>query len=389
VRRGVVMETRRIHYIDWLRVLAVLLLFPFHTMRVYNHEPFYVKGSHLSFAFDYLIAFIDKWHMPLLFLLAGASTYLAMAKRTTGRYAWERVLRLGVPLVFGFFVLIPPQTWYGARFNAGYTGSFWQYISSGQIFVWNIQNGGDYYGGFGIGQLWFILYLLVISILVLPVIAFAHTERGQAFTKRLASGLTKPYWWFVPALLLWITEGLPDPADKHFFMYLTYFLLGFIVISNDVFAQASERQRWWTFLTGMAICAVYAAAGPWRDTLPDPSWPLAGANIAGMLGAWLVLVGALGMGRRYLNRPSPALSYQAESSYPIYLLHQTAIVVIAFYLVQASIWWLLQWSVLLATAVVVSFALYEIVRRVGWLRFCFGMRAKRPTVVTEVAPETA
>ena len=40
--------TPRVHYIDWLRVLAVLLLFPFHTLRVFNYEPFYVKGAELS-----------------------------------------------------------------------------------------------------------------------------------------------------------------------------------------------------------------------------------------------------------------------------------------------------------------------------------------------------
>ena len=58
-------------------------------------------------------------------------------------------------------MLIPPQTWYGARFNSGYTDSYWHYLSSGDFLKWNIQDGGDYYGGFGIGQLWFIMFLLL------------------------------------------------------------------------------------------------------------------------------------------------------------------------------------------------------------------------------------
>src|SRR5512134_1626183 len=69
---------RRLHYIDWLRVLAVLLLFPFHVSRVFNAgEPFYIKGPELSEALNLTLGFINQWHMPLLFLLAGASTYLA------------------------------------------------------------------------------------------------------------------------------------------------------------------------------------------------------------------------------------------------------------------------------------------------------------------------
>ena len=61
--------------------------------------------------------------------MAGASTYYALRRRSGGQYLSERVKRLLVPFVFGFFVLIPPQTWYGARFNSGYTDSFWHYLT--------------------------------------------------------------------------------------------------------------------------------------------------------------------------------------------------------------------------------------------------------------------
>ena len=61
-------------------------------------------------AVNYVLDFISVWHMPLLFLLAGASTYFALRKRSNRQYVGERVLRLVVPFVFGIFVLIPPQT---------------------------------------------------------------------------------------------------------------------------------------------------------------------------------------------------------------------------------------------------------------------------------------
>ena len=110
----------RQHYIDWLRVLAVLLLFPYHVSRVFNAgDPFYVKADQVSGALNGVLAFVSVWHMPLLFLLAGASTYFALGRRSSGQYLGERVKRLAVPFVFGFFVLIPPQTWYGGRFNSG------------------------------------------------------------------------------------------------------------------------------------------------------------------------------------------------------------------------------------------------------------------------------
>ena len=84
---GTTSGTSRQHYVDWLRVLAVLLLFPFHVSRVFNMgEAFYVKSAHLWSPLGYVLGFISQWHMQLLFLLAGMSTYFALRKRGGGRY---------------------------------------------------------------------------------------------------------------------------------------------------------------------------------------------------------------------------------------------------------------------------------------------------------------
>lgn len=111
-----------------------------------------------------------------------------------------------------------------------------------------------------------------------------------------------------------------------------------------------------------------------RDSLPDPSPQLAAFVYLGM---WLMMVGLLGYGKRHLDRPSPALAYLAEGSYPVYVLHQTVIVVLAFYLVGWAVWEPLQWVALLALSVLGTFALYEGVRRWSVARFLFGMRSKR------------
>ena len=43
--------SKRVHYIDSLRVLAVLLLIPFHSARVFDtFSPFYAKNPQLSSA---------------------------------------------------------------------------------------------------------------------------------------------------------------------------------------------------------------------------------------------------------------------------------------------------------------------------------------------------
>jgi peptidoglycan/LPS O-acetylase OafA/YrhL len=368
--------TRRLHYIDWLRVLAVLLLFPFHTWRVFNAgEAFYVKSPHLSGAVNSVLWFIDYWHMPLLFLLAGASTYFALRKRTAGQYAGERFTRLGVPLLFGWLVLIPPQTWYGARFNSGYTASFWHYLTSGDFLRWNIQGGGDYYGGFGLGQLWFIMFLLFIALMALPLLLWWRSERGERGAARFSRFLARPWSWPVVGAVLMIAEGLPSPIDdKSYFYFMALFILGYAIMADEALLVSAERHRVPALIVGTAIIVFRMATWEWHDSFADPSWQLALFNSGVLLGVWLILLGLLGVGKRLLDRPSRALSYLGEASYPLYILHQTVIVIAAYYLVSLPGPWAVQWLALLAVAVAGTFGIYELVRRVGILRFFFGMR---------------
>ena len=370
--------TSRQHYVDWLRVLAVLLLFPFHVSRVFNvGEAFYVKSAHLWSPLGYVLGFISQWHMQLLFLLAGMSTYFALRKRGGGRYVLERMKRLLVPLAFGLLVLIPPQTWYGARTNSGYSDSFWHYLVSGDFLKWNIRDGGDYYGGFGTGHLWFIMILFILSLLVLPLLLWGRTERGSRLVRRAARGLAHPYWWLAVGLVVFIGEGLPDPAGLGPFYYLLFFVLGYVLVADPRFMAAAERYRWPAIIAGAALSLFWVLTGDLRSSLPDPSVQLAAVVYPGQLGTWVALVGLLGLGKRYLDRPSRVLSYLAEGSYPLYILHQTVIVVLAFYVVGLPGGGLSEWLLLLTLSVVGTFGLYEVVRRVAPLRFLFGMKKAR------------
>ena len=212
------MASQRLRYIDWLRVLAVLLLFPFHVGRVFNAgEAFYVKGPEVSDAASRVMDFVSFWHMPLLFLLAGASTYLALGGRSRLEYARERLHRLLVPFVFGMLVLIPPQTWYGARFNSGYDGSYPSYLFGGDFL--QVEAGrDDYFGGLGTGHLWFILYLLVFSLVALPL--WGGRRREGSRLAGVSRFLAHPVGWLVTGVALGaIAEFLDFDGENPAFFF--------------------------------------------------------------------------------------------------------------------------------------------------------------------------
>jgi glucan biosynthesis protein C len=379
--RATTRATARVYYVDWLRILAVLLLFPFHVLRVFNNEDFYVKGAH-SEGLNVALGVISVWHMPLLFLLAGASTYYALQKRSAGTYAWERVGRLLVPLAFGIFILVPPQTWFGARFNSGYTGSYWHYLASGDFLQWNIQGGGDYYGGFGVGQLWFILWLFVIALVVLPLLAWGARGRGVSKMQAFSRLLARPVAWPVALVILWIGEIVPEVAGKATALFLFVFVLGFVAVCDPAFARSARRYYLPAIVAGLACIAVMYVTRDHRASLPDPSVGRGAYSMLDATALWLMLVGLFGAGVRWLDRTSAAQRYLAEGSYPLYILHQTVIVILAFFVVDFAIPAPAQAVVLFVLVVAGTFALYEIVRRVRVFRFLFGMkrRKKKPRV---------
>jgi glucan biosynthesis protein C len=379
----------RVYYIDWLRILAVLLLFPFHTLRVFNNEDFYAKAATLSEPVTALLNFISVWHMPLLFLLAGCSTYFALQKRSGGQYAWERVKRLLIPFVFGIFILIPPQTWYGGRFNSGYTGSYGHYLLSGDFLQLNVKDGGDYYGGIGFGHLWFILFLFFISLVAIPVVLWGARGRGigrmQAFSRRMA----RPSWWPLAVVILLIggvAGQVTEALGGNFVRSLFLFLFGFVAVCDPKFMKSAERYRLPAVGGGVALSLLWALSGDLRDSLPDPSFQRIAWGLVEMAAMWLVIMGVLGLGRRYLDRTSRTQKYLAEGSYPVYILHQTVIVIIAFYVIRLATPEPVQWLALFVAAVVGTFALYEIVRRAGVLRFLFGMRPRTKVRGVVAAP---
>ena len=185
----------RKHYIDNLRWIILLILIPYHAAMAWNvwGEPNYIYFEGNRWISSILV-FFSPYFMPLLFVLAGVSTKFALQKRTVKEYLMERVKRLLVPLLFGTIVLMPIMTYLADKFNCAYSGGFLQHYT---IFFTKYTDliGAD--GGFSLGQFWFLLYLLIISILGAGIIALL-----QRFIEKSEKRI--PFW--VVVLL-----GLPLP----------------------------------------------------------------------------------------------------------------------------------------------------------------------------------
>lgn len=373
--------TSRRHDIDWLRILAVLLLIPFHSARVFDSiEAFYVKNGDTSAVLSLFIGFVSPWHMPILFMLAGAATWFALDVRGGAGYFIERVKRLLIPLLFGVLVIVPPQAYFARLFHDGYAGSFLDYLP---YYFTPHQADTDYTGlVFTVAHLWFILFLFVFALVALPL--FLYLKRDRRFISWLA-GLCERRWGIFLAIVpIWFFGALVEVEGKTPSRDLTIFILGFLVVADSRFFDAINRHKLAALITGVATMAAYLVIGAMQIQFVDNSpedilfYTLRNVN------TWLWLVAILGYGQRFLNFASRVQHYLNEAVYPFYILHQTVIVILAFYIVQWGVNLWFKFIVLAVGALVMSLLLYDVVvKRTNLTRFLFGMKPlKRSAAIT-------
>jgi fucose 4-O-acetylase-like acetyltransferase len=103
--------SQRQPYLDWLRVLGTLSVFLFHCARFLDSHDWHVKSRQTSPAATVFVEFTVQWLMPLFFMVSAGSAWFASSRRSPRALLRERLQRLGIPFVFGVFVLIPPQVY--------------------------------------------------------------------------------------------------------------------------------------------------------------------------------------------------------------------------------------------------------------------------------------
>ncbi|HWR31150.1 MAG TPA: acyltransferase family protein, partial [Negativicutes bacterium] len=118
----------RRYYLDWLRVLGMLVVLLFHSARFFDLIGWDLKNKEVSSGVTIFILFVNYWIMPLFFMLAGAGALFALTARTKVEFVRERFNRLIVPYFFGLFILVPPQRFLSALQKGQYNGEMLSFL---------------------------------------------------------------------------------------------------------------------------------------------------------------------------------------------------------------------------------------------------------------------
>ncbi|HEY1025740.1 MAG TPA: acyltransferase family protein [Sphingobacteriaceae bacterium] len=369
------MTAKRSHYLDWVRVIAMGVVFLFHCGRFFDNEDWHVKNAGISEAASVMVFLTSRWIMPLFFFVSGASTYFALQHRSVRRFASDRLKRILVPLVLGILILSPPQVYLERLSHNQFSGSFMSFIP--YYFEGWYAFGGNF-AWMGL-HLWYLLLLLIFSFIALPLI---YTIRGL-------KGLSipaKPLVLSGAVVLLALPGTFVDPDAiagsriwggwsiiEHFMI----FLMGYLMFSSVSFPLILQRLRWGTLAAAIVLLMLMLMPDAHVNGLPfEHPWYFAKMLLrSGACFSWIFAI--LGFAARYLNTPGQGLRYLNEAVLPFYILHQAVIVPVGFYVVQMPSSIATKYMIIATASVTVVVALYLLIRRFNLLRFLFGMSVQR------------
>jgi len=393
----------RLYFLDWVRILAFFVLVFYHVGMYYVTWDWHVKSPFANTGPEPFMMLSSPWRLGLLFFVAGAGASLMLRKLGARTFLGRRSLRLLVPLLFGMLVIVPPQPYLEVVEKLGYAdgyGAFMRlYVQAYRGFcredclilpTWN--------------HLWFVAYLWIYTMLLGGLVALL----GPRFD-RIAAGIgALLHGWkivAVPAAVLALArialvEHFPTNHSvvgdwyNHAMSFLP-FLLGALVARVPGFWARLPALRWpalaiagtgWTLLVMWNAVTYAIIARPTVEILR----PFVYAMYA--LLAWSAMVAACGFAARHLDRDGPARRYLNESIFPVYILHQTVIVVLAHTLQPLRLAPGLEAIMLIVLTLSLSFAGFELVRRVALLRPLFGLAPRstgRPVQAAIATPAAA
>lgn len=383
-------RNQRRHHLDAVRVSAILLLIPYHAARYIQ------KGLGENRTVDAAVWFVHTWHMPLFFAISGFLAASGLRRSTAARQVRSRLRRLGGPLIIGMLTVVPI-----ANFFVIEAAAIWprdqqipakRELTFGHVFNLTPQH------------LWFIAYLLVISLLAIGVwLAIQQYPKVGATMNRGFRTLMRS-WWGIPALASfsalilitksgWVAGGTMSnslilvPTLLAYFSL--FFLFGWLLSGQEGLLEVLKRGAWLRFAAGLLI-AIPAFSFFYLNT--DFTGNVGTAGILAEKGqlrplglfavglvCWLMLFGVWGLLARYVHKESRVLRYLADASFWVYLVHIPFLVAVQSSLAGIHLEVMLRYTLTvigtLALAVG-SYALVQASRRL-WVRVTRPPRAMR------------
>ncbi|WP_253716931.1 acyltransferase family protein [Sphingomonas sp. AP4-R1] len=370
---------------DWLRIGAFQLLILYHIGMYFVPWEWHVTADKtVPWAVLPMVA-INAWRLTLLFTVSGFASAAMLTRTKLPPFVKNRVVRLGVPLIFGVIVITPIQPWIQLTTQRGYTADF-SYFYLHDYYRFAMFRGMPLPAW---QHLWFVFYLLVYTLLLacLRTLPAGLRTSLRSIVERI---LTGPLLLLIPAAIAIFVRlhWLASAEDNHNFLgdwvahirHFPAFLFGYLLYRSQSF--------WGTIRKGWPWIAAVALIATVIEVLIAWDYPMTRPITAGMrslyqaarvVQGWSAILALIGIADHYWDRDVGPRAMLAEAVFPFYIIHQTIIIVVGWLLLGSDVPNLPRLLILVATTMIGCWIFYLVGRRVAFIRPLIGLRPKPPT----------
>lgn len=321
-------QLERLRFLDALRLGALGLLMLYHVGMYYVTWPWHIKSPWVSTALEPWMNLINPWRMSLLFLISGAVTTLLVRSDTPWLRA--RMRRLGLPLLVGVLLIVPPQSYWQVQQQMGYAGDYLDfmrlYLSGSKAFC---QAASDCLILPTWNHLWFLPYLMAYTLCLWVSLRVAPgwpDRCGAWLAQRLSAWSLLVLPWLIlslgrAALRPWfdVTHALVNDPLAHV-QYAPAFLIG---------ALWARTPGVWSALAQLRHAALLIVLVTWGLRLMSLGLPAPLLSSLYAAQQWAGVVAAIGYAWVHCAQSNKWLSWLVERIFAVYVLHQTLIMALA------------------------------------------------------------
>jgi hypothetical protein len=386
-------KQERRYDLDWLRTFAFGVLILYHIGMYYVADwGWHIKSSNTSVVLQDIMLLTNTWRMSLLFFISAIALAFVQQRYSSWLLVNVKSVRLLLPLLFGMFVIVAPQAYYEALsqqlIEPGFINFWLDYINPSTDLL------TEHHSMIGLltwNHLWFLPYLWCYSLIFIvfrkPIVHFAKSFFIRKLPTTLALVfivLSLTFVWLALRQKFPSTHALVDDWYNHGKYFLVFFVGYMFALQKSWWQFVIDKRRIFLVLALLGYAFIVADRHNAFELLASQFETNSSVRffygIVLSINHWAWIFCVVGFAGYWLNKPSKTLSYATEAILPWYLLHQTLIIVFA--------WWLKplmlppQIEVLFLIVMTTTGCLigYEVIKRISVLRFLSGLKLiKRST----------
>lgn len=336
----------------------------------------------------------NQWRMSLLFLISGAAVSFLLAKQSWRQFIRKRVLILLLPLVFGMLVVVVPQVYIEMN-TKGLIDcpNYWHFW-----YAYLDQNSPEFASHKTIGamhltwnHLWFLPYLLAYSFIIWAVYPLLTHVWLSSLWRWCANKTSMTVVIILPIVVSYMLGALLDednPVTLNFVQdwfnharSLLVFLIGFVLVRMPFIWSRFASLRWY-FLCIAVFTYGYIVFSFNGGSLGDGAVAKTIDRVFWTANGWFWMLTLIAWAQYGFSFSNPLLKYLNSGVYCFYIVHQTLIIVIAYFVVPHRLGVIVEPLLIISAVAIGCVVIFEILRRLVSIRgvahigLLFGMQAR-------------